>query len=382
MRQTAKILLAAIALSAPMLATGTDDRVYGGVYGLYLEPDEARDADYAYGGGLLLGRPVTDWLGVEINAMAYSQRQEVDPDLYDRGAGIGVDLVVSNWSWRKRPFLTVGAGFLYEEIQLVDYGSGYLNLGAGLTMPISSHGLALRAELRGMLIFNDRAIANEDSLLDAHARVGLVYPFGAPPQVSAVGPAPVVTEPPRAVSTTPLFDAGSDRDGDGVPDHSDACAGTGPGVAVDFRGCSADTDRDGVTDDLDACPNTLAQFNVDERGCAILQSVVLEQINFEVNSAKLDYNARTLLAELGACLVGQPSMQLEIAGHSDNLGSQAENLLISQQRAQAVLDYLVRYGIPAARLRAEGYGEFQPVGDNATEDGRALNRRVEIRAIP
>ena len=77
-----------------------------------------------------------------------------------------------------------------------------------------------------------------------------------------------------------------------------------------------------------------------------------------------------------------PQLRVEVAGHTDDRGSHAYNLDLSQRRAQAVLDYFVQMGIDAARLVPKGYGETAPVADNATEAGRAENRRVELRILP
>lgn len=379
MRQVISGIVAALLLGAPTVSFAADDRLYGGLFGQYIAPDKVRDADYGYGGGLLLGIPLDSEFAIELNGQGYTQRQGQNEDLYDRGVGVGLDLLWgANRVYHKRPFLLIGGGVLVEEIKLEDYTSGYVNIGAGVSIRLLPGGLTARMEVRGLAIFNDRAFPGEDVLLDGHARLGFEFPFGSR-RDDAPPPAPTTVTAPRSGAQPAIT---RDSDADGVPDPSDSCAGTAAGVAVDFRGCPADSDRDGVSDDRDACPNTLRQFNVDIRGCAVLQSVVLEKVNFEFNSADLEFNAKTLLAELGACLVGQPAMQLEIGGHTDNVGSQEYNLKLSQDRAKAVRDYLIGYGVAPERLRAEGYGEFQPSADNDTEAGRAENRRVEVKVIP
>ena len=68
----------------------------------------------------------------------------------------------------------------------------------------------------------------------------------------------------------------------------------------------------------------------------------------------------------------------EIQGHTDDVGNEANNLSLSQKRAQTVFDYLVSKGVNGSRLKAVGYGEAQPKFDNKTADGRAQNRRIEI----
>jgi len=74
-------------------------------------------------------------------------------------------------------------------------------------------------------------------------------------------------------------------------------------------------------------------------------------------------------------------VNIEVGGHCDSDGSDAYNLKLSDRRAKAVRDYLVKMGVPATRMTARGYGESQPVEDNATKEGRAANRRVELKRM-
>jgi OOP family OmpA-OmpF porin len=142
----------------------------------------------------------------------------------------------------------------------------------------------------------------------------------------------------------------------------------------------ADSDNDGVMDKDDRCPDTLPGAQVDSEGCVLAnQTVTLEDIHFEFNSAKLTPGARNSLERVVRALRSQPGSNVEIAGHTDNRGNDAYNLKLSRERAQSVRSFLVSQGISADRLAAQGYGETQPVGSNSTELGRAQNRRVEIR---
>ncbi|MEI6161718.1 MAG: LCCL domain-containing protein, partial [Roseococcus sp.] len=100
-------------------------------------------------------------------------------------------------------------------------------------------------------------------------------------------------------------------------------------------------------------------------------------INFRTNSADLDPPAIPLLTELREAMLGQPTLRLRLLGHTDNQGGPGLNNALSFRRAQAVRAWLIREGIAEARLTAEGRGQADPVADNATEAGRALNRRVE-----
>ncbi len=107
----------------------------------------------------------------------------------------------------------------------------------------------------------------------------------------------------------------------------------------------------------------------------------LEKVFFETNSAKLKKESLGGLGELYVALKGNPKMEIEIAGHTDNVGDDSYNLKLSHQRASSVISYLVEHGIEKERLAAKGYGETQPIADNDTPEGRAKNRRTEVRII-
>ncbi len=177
----------------------------------------------------------------------------------------------------------------------------------------------------------------------------------------------------------------TDEDGDGVIDCEDKCRGTVKGCAVDATGCPQDEDGDGLCDGLDQCPGTPAGRTVDEKGCAPLfvekAKLVLEGVTFETDSAKLAPESRETLDSVAASLRAWSEIKVEIEGHTDASGSDAHNLELSQRRAESVRDYLVSQGIDAARLVAKGYGESAPVGDNETAEGRARNRRVELKKL-
>ena len=80
-------------------------------------------------------------------------------------------------------------------------------------------------------------------------------------------------------------------------------------------------------------------------------------------------------------LKDNPTVKIEISGHTDNVGKPSDNLTLSNNRAKSVVNYLITKGISAQRLVAKGYGETKPVADNKTEEGRAKNRRTELKVI-
>ena len=197
-------------------------------------------------------------------------------------------------------------------------------------------------------------------------------------------PAGVVVDDTGCEVKAPLPPA--DTDADGVLDTVDQCPGTVPGTTVDPRGCPlapvvSDADGDGVLDTADQCPNTSREFQVDAVGCVVVETVVLEALAFAVNSATLSSSTGATLSNIAASLRAYPTLVIEIGGHTDSQGSQEFNLKLSQKRANAVRDALIAMNVPGNRLVAEGYGEFRPVADNKTADGRARNRRVEFKVL-
>ena len=172
-----------------------------------------------------------------------------------------------------------------------------------------------------------------------------------------------------------------DTDKDGIVDALDKCANTPAGVTVDAAGCPVDSDKDGVPDHLDKCPNTLVGVAVDKNGCPNKNQdldKLKKGIQFKSGSAKLTASSNKTLNNIVKLLKKLPNVNLEIQGHTDDVGKEEKNKKISEQRAQAVVKYLVKKGISADRLRAVGYGSDKPIADNKTKKGRKLNRRVEL----
>ncbi|MCP3671999.1 MAG: OmpA family protein [Gammaproteobacteria bacterium] len=171
----------------------------------------------------------------------------------------------------------------------------------------------------------------------------------------------------------------NDSDGDGVTDDLDKCPDTPKGVQVDAEGCPLDTDGDGVPDYQDKCPQTPKGAIVDEVGC--MKQLILNNVEFEVDSTILKPGAQTSLNQVADALRGRPDVnKMSVIGHTDSTGSNAYNLKLSKRRAAAVVDYLKQAGVHI-NLVYSGSGESQPVADNSTEEGRAMNRRVELNVI-
>ena len=100
---------------------------------------------------------------------------------------------------------------------------------------------------------------------------------------------------------------------------------------------------------------------------------------FKTNSYQLSSDYRDFLDEIVARLLNNSNQVIEIIGHSDSIGSIEDNLVLSKNRAQAVANYLIENGIKKSRISVDGKGELNPISTNDTAEGRALNRRVEMR---
>jgi iron complex outermembrane receptor protein len=139
-----------------------------------------------------------------------------------------------------------------------------------------------------------------------------------------------------------------------------------------------DLDGDGVLNERDKCPNTRPGAVVDLDGCEVEAVISLEGVHFDFDKATLRPDAIAILDKAVGLLKSQERVVVEVAGHTDSVGSEEYNQGLSERRAISVKDYLESQGITATRLTARGYGEAQPVASNDTDEGRALNRRVEL----
>ncbi len=175
-----------------------------------------------------------------------------------------------------------------------------------------------------------------------------------------------------------------DTDGDGILDKDDAC----PEVAgiTENKGCPKDTDGDGIADKDDNCPET--KGTVANMGCPELTQAVQKALNayaktilFNTGKATINSQSDVVLNDILNILKQYPNAKFTVEGHTDNTGSSSLNQRLSEQRANAVKDYLVFRGVDSSRLVAQGFGENKPLANNATREGRERNRRVEINLI-
>ncbi|WP_374591709.1 OmpA family protein [Novosphingobium sp.] len=118
-----------------------------------------------------------------------------------------------------------------------------------------------------------------------------------------------------------------------------------------------------------------------DNGSAILVNLP-DGVTFDVGSSTLKPEFRATLDKVAQSLIQYPNSLVDVYGHTDSTGSDAFNQTLSESRARTVMNYLISRGVPAARLRSQGFGETMPVASNDTADGRAKNRRVEIKIVP
>jgi OOP family OmpA-OmpF porin len=198
-----------------------------------------------------------------------------------------------------------------------------------------------------------------------------------------------------AILTAPVTDAllVADADFDGVPDAEDRCPNTPAGMPVNERGCLIDSDQDGVFDMDDNCPQTPAGTRVGADGCPDLDAAPITENFAQMDSVRLNIEfasnssiiAPRYAAEMRRAAEfsrAHPEKVLLVEGHTDNTGSDEVNRKLSQHRADTVRWILVRdYGVDATKIKAKGFGESKPVGDNNTIEGRKSNRRVLVRLM-
>lgn len=173
-----------------------------------------------------------------------------------------------------------------------------------------------------------------------------------------------------------------DSDSDGVNDEADKCP-TIPGTAK-YNGCPIpDSDSDGVNDELDKCPTLAGPAS--NNGCPVIKKSIVQKTNaaakgvqFQRGKSIIVKSSYAKLNTVVQVLQTNPSLNIDIAGYTDNSGDPAKNEKLSTDRANAVKAYFVKKGIADNRISAEGYGNESPIAPNTTAQGRAKNRRVVL----
>lgn len=269
------------------------------------------------------------------------------------------------------PYVTAGAGPSWVNNTGADQphrGSVAARAGVGAERALGrSWGVGAGATYH--YAFSDGRYAPSSAAVGVHA--GLTYYFGC---ATASPPAPAAKKPlAPAAPSGPV----SDADKDGVSDARDACPGTPTGATVDALGCPKDSDNDGVLDLSDSCPGTPVGALVNEAGCPVKTVSVSLDLKFPTGKSNLSAEFDPQLKKVADFMGRFPGVSVVIEGHTDNVGNPAKNKLLSQVRADAVKDALVKkFNVSVDRVSSKGYGAESPVSSNATPEGRAKNRRV------
>ena len=286
--------------------------------------------------------------------LPYTSGGDLSVDAYRVGAVFSLGT-----STGASPYVGVGYTKLDPDPELGD-PDDMMDVGLGVKYAITPN-LFVRGDVRALHSWD-----NEDTDYSAGLSVG--YLFG-----KSTGPG------------QPEQKAEGDADGDGVVDSADACPDTPAGTSVDSKGCpiGADGDGDGVPDSRDSCPDTPAGSQVDERGCPVSlpggqEEVSIElEVLFDTNKAAVKQEYYDSIKRVAEFMRQYPYTTAVIEGHTDSKGSAKLNKRLSQRRADAVREVLIRqFSVEASRLTAVGYGKEHPIADNSSEAGRRKNRRV------
>lgn len=371
-------------VAAPIASASTWSQLAGRIY---LSPqlsyslvDSGRQTDNGIGGVLSVGKAFTSELAVEA-ALQYSAMDKESGGGSAKLAGLGLNTLFFP-AKDMDGYLLLGAG--YGDVSShpggeSSYGTLLLNLGGGywwkpfdFLMP----GISLRTEAMVRIdAHNDRRTGDtvgngRKAFDDLVFNVGVVIPVGSAPSTAAP-PVPVV---PVAVVAV------ADADGDGVVDDSDQCPDTPAGTSVDATGCPAAAAEPPLPV-VAACKTPGPGEKLDLAACGTGDVIVLKGVNFEFDKDRLTANAKTILGGVSEALQSQPQINVEIGGHTDAKGSDSYNAALSERRACSVTRYLGTQGIDDGRMTPKGYGEASAVADNETDEGRELNRRVELKII-
>lgn len=342
-------------------------RFYVAPMGSHTWEDKYRDTDDAWGGTLGLGKQISKSFALELTGF-YSEfhTNGSDPNAKLWGAGLAALLFPGAGSFFGIVAAHYGEGEDHPSSGKHDYDTVFADVGVGYLLgPFSwlNHG-SIRAEARYRTDFHDKpelGVHTEDNFGDIVANLGVLIPLGSQPQP----PPPPEPEPVVVVPVQPP----ADSDGDGVTDDLDQCPGTPAGEPVDAVGCPLPKKE---------CKTPEPGQPVTLDGCAAGDTIVLRGVNFDFDKSVLTANARTILDGVSDALSAAPTVTVEIGGHTDAKGSDEYNQKLSERRANSVVKYLVGKGVDASRMTAKGYGESNPVADNETDEGRELNRRVEL----
>ncbi|MBA4284603.1 MAG: hypothetical protein C0434_03610 [Xanthomonadaceae bacterium] len=307
------------ALASPVANADELAPYYLAPMGSYVLADDGRGTKNGIGGTLALGAHLGALIDFELRGSFINFGSKDGSGSSKLGAGgFGVNVYL---------FRAPGGSGLYihgdvqgSEKVLYHYGAGY---------ELMFGGFGLRAE---GLIRNEQFEHHEPMI-----NVGLRIPFGSnPPKPVFVPPPPPPPKEEAVVAPPP------------PPPPPPPCNGADAGTALSLDGC--------------------------KKG----DNIVLRGVNFEFDKDVLTVNATVILNEVASALARRPDIKVEIGGHTDAKGSVSYNKKLSDRRAASVRSYLMQKGVAQDRITSVGYGKIVAIASNDTDEGRALNRRVEL----
>lgn len=332
-----------------------DDRWYLTAGAGANQQDSSRDTENAMFGTLGVGKFINPNWSVDLELNYQNPKANRDEDLNFSQYGISLDARrhFRREGRRINPYIVGGIGYQRAEEEFDNFPNpdspgqdvrGYATAKLGVGAQADFNRVSVRGELAARHSFDgDSVIApGESGFTDMLASVSVVVPLGAAP-ATVVAPAPIA-----------------------------------PGISC----ADLDDDGDGVNNCVDRCPDSQAGQVVGQDGCPVALTIDLGDIHFDFDRSTLRPDAQAILDESVAILQRYPQMRVEVAGHTDECGSDAYNLKLSQRRAEAVYGYLVDRGVDAARLAGPiGYGESRPLvptGDAYPQCRNETNRRTEL----
>ncbi|MEG3790252.1 OmpA family protein [Lysobacter sp. CCNWLW3] len=349
-------LLAGLAFAQAASAQDFDDRWYiTGSAGMNLQDNDrgTRNAPFL---GLGVGKFISPTWSVDGELNYQHPKNDANQNLAWSQYGVSLDFrrhfITEGRNWN--PYALLGIGYQRSEEEFNNFPSpnspgrredGNLAAKVGLGIQGDLGRVGIRTELAYRADFDDTSVSapQEDWFGDVLASVGIIVPLGpeaAPP-------------PPPAPEVAPNC---ADKDDDG----------------------------DGVNNCDDKCPGSQAGQTIGPDGCPVPVSIDLKGVNFDFDKATLRPDSTAILNEAVEILKRNPSLRVEVAGHTDQCGKDAYNQKLSERRAQTVYDYLTSNGVEASRLGGpNGYGESRPLEDK----GQAFpgcksetNRRTELNS--
>lgn len=339
------IALAGTALQAHAM----DDRLYLVPSVNYTFADSDRQSDDGLGAGLALGKPITQHLNMELSLTGSALDHQTTNGDYSLQS-LGVDAVyLLNRDASFTPYGVLGLGVLRTDTLGVDDTGLMANAGLGIMKRLSDN-IALRADARYRWDGNSTNAFNKSNFGDVIVSVGLNIALG---ETAKPAPKPMpepVAQPAPAPMPAPVQPAPA-------PEPAPAPVVQPAPLAPALKTKQAQ------------------QLDQAQSGDVV---TILEGVNFEFDSARLRPDAVVILDEAASVLERRSDISVDVIGHTCSIGTEKYNQGLSERRAKSVYDYFIKKGIASDRLTTQGFGETKPAFSNATREGRAKNRRVEL----